>query len=262
LELDLSSIRSSLHTRSLGREILLVDECTSTNNLASRLAVLGAKHGFTVIAEKQIEGRGRHGRAWISPRGGIWMTIILRPLPDFRPLDGLPLIGALAVALALNSVHGIEALVRWPNDVTVHARKIAGILVEASLRGNTVASALLGVGLNANFHANMMEVERATTLLDILGSSVDREELISSILLSAERLYDQVSSGSSRQVLELLKQNDASQGQKVVVQLETGKLEGVLEDYQTLTRVRILEHGTSHRLVETSSVISVDYPDV
>jgi len=190
------------------------------------------------------------------------MTTILRPSPDFRSLDGLPLIGALAVALTLSSKYGINALVRWPNDVTFQGRKLAGTLVEAKFLGNTVTSALLGIGLNANFHAKTIEIENATTVLDILGSSVDRAELVSSILLTLERLYDDASSGSSKQILDKLKQNEASRGKRVVVQIESGRLEGILEDYETLTKVRILEDGGTTRSIETSAAISVGYPRV
>jgi BirA family biotin operon repressor/biotin-[acetyl-CoA-carboxylase] ligase len=112
------------------------------------------------------------------------MSIILRPRAQFEHLDGLPLTGALAVALTLSSKFGVKAKVRWPNDVVFQGHKLAGTLVEAKLRGNTPRYALLGLGLNANFPGALLasEVEDATTLFDILGSPVDREELISQIL--------------------------------------------------------------------------------
>jgi len=224
----------------------------------------GAKHGCTVLAEKQTQGRGRQAREWISPEGGIWMTIVLKPTSHFRPLDGLPLIGALATAVVLSLKHAVNATVRWPNDVMFQDRKLAGTIVEAKFSGNALAYALLGLGLNANFDSKLISerVENATTLLDILGSPVDRAELISQILLEVESLYDQVSRGDSSQVLNLLKRYEHTQGNRVVIQLSTGRLEGVFDGYETLTRVRIRRGEADVKMVDTSSVISVAFPAV
>lgn len=189
------------------------------------------------------------------------MTTVLRPPSHFEPLDGLPMIGALAVALTLHTRYDIKTLVRWPNDVTFRGRKLAGTLVEAKFSGNAPIYALLGLGLNANFHTKLIagDVESAITVLDILGSDIDRAGLISSILLETEHLYDQVRSGRSSQTLELLKQNELSRGNRVTIQLESGRLAGIFDDYETLTKVRVLEDEGGVRKIETSSVISVEY---
>jgi BirA family biotin operon repressor/biotin-[acetyl-CoA-carboxylase] ligase len=240
-----------------------MEECTSTNDVASSLADERVRHGFVVVAEKQTKGRGRQGRAWISPEGGIWMTTILRPPQNVTPLDGLPLIGALAVCLALSERCSIKPKVRWPNDVMLDHFKLAGILVEAKIAGNAPAYVLLGLGLNANFHASLVRrsAENATTVLDALGSPVDRAKLISSILFETELLYDQMNSGGSSPILQLLRQNESSRGVSVVVRLENGKLEGIFDDYETLTKVRVREYDGNIRSFETSSGISVQYPD-
>lgn len=262
MRLSSNSIQSQLQTKRLGRELLIIDECTSTNDVASRMAGRGAKHGYIVLAEKQTQGRGRQAREWISPEGGIWMTTVLRPTSHFRPLDGLPLIGALATAVVLSLKHTVKAMVRWPNDVMFQDRKLAGTMVEAKFSGNALVYALLGLGLNANFNSRLISerVENAITLLDILGSPVDRAELISQILLEIERLYDQVSWGDSSQVLNLLKQNECTRGNRVTIQLSSGRLDGVFDGYETLTRVRIRPGEADAKMVDTSSVISVAYP--
>jgi BirA family biotin operon repressor/biotin-[acetyl-CoA-carboxylase] ligase len=149
LRLSSELIQSQLQTKRLGRELLVIDECTSTNDEASRIAERGARHGYTVLAEKQTHGRGRQAREWISPEGGIWMTTVLRPTSHFSHLDGLPLIGALATAVVLSSKQTVKALVRRPNDVMFQDRKLAGTMVEAKFSGNALAYALLGLGLNA-----------------------------------------------------------------------------------------------------------------
>jgi BirA family biotin operon repressor/biotin-[acetyl-CoA-carboxylase] ligase len=262
LKISCDSLQTILLTKNLGRSLLVVEECTTTIDLAFLLADQGARHGFVVVAEKQTRGRGRHGREWISPKGGIWMTAILRPPPSFTPLDGLPLVGALAVCLALSEKCDIKSKVRWPNDIVLNHLKLAGILVEARIAGNAPAFVLLGLGLNANFHAGLIRhwTENATTVLDILGSSVDRAGLISSILLETEHLYDWMNSADSSRILELLRMNEASRGASVVIQLEHGRLEGTFEDFETLTRVRVRDRDNSIRSLEIGSVVSVQYP--
>jgi BirA family biotin operon repressor/biotin-[acetyl-CoA-carboxylase] ligase len=262
LEISCDSLQARLSTKNLGRSLLVIEECTTTNDLASSLASQGARHGFAVVAEKQTKGRGRHGREWISPEGGIWMTVILRPPPSLKPLDGLPLVGALAVCQALSKKGRFIPKVRWPNDVVLDHLKLAGVLVEAKIVGNVPAYLLLGLGLNANFHASLIRhwTENATTVLDALGSPIDRTELISSILLETEQLYDWMNMGDSSRVLELLRMNEASRGASVLVELENGWLEGIFEDFETLTRVRVQGYDGSTRSLETSSAISVQYP--
>jgi BirA family biotin operon repressor/biotin-[acetyl-CoA-carboxylase] ligase len=261
LKISCDSLQTILLTKNLGKSLLVMEECTSTNALASLLASQGARHGLVVVAEKQTKGRGRHGREWISPEGGIWMTAILRPPLSLTPLDGLPLVGALAVCLALNKKCDIRPKVRWPNDVVLDHLKLAGVLVEAKIAGNAPEYALLGLGLNANFHTSLIRdwTENATTVLDILGSPVDRAALISSILLETEQLYDWMNSEDSYRILELLRMNEASQGSGVVVELENGRLEGTFEDFETLTRVRVRDYDGSVRSLEISSVVSVQY---
>jgi biotin-(acetyl-CoA carboxylase) ligase len=140
--------------------------------------------------------------------------------------------------------------------------KVAGTIAEATSLGDTVTSVLLGIGLNANFHTNQIGFANASTLLDILGSWVDREQLISSILLSIERLYCKACLGKTAELLDLLSEHDGSLGRRAIVRFDRETIEGILKGYQTLTSVRIVQQGGSTRILETSSVISVDYSDV
>jgi BirA family biotin operon repressor/biotin-[acetyl-CoA-carboxylase] ligase len=261
--LDLESVRSKLQTKSLGRRLTLLEQCKSTNDISKQQADIGAPHGSVVLAERQTDGRGRKGKAWLSPEGGIWLTIILRPPPAFEPLEGLPLLGALATARAVASAHGIKARVRWPNDVVFNGRKLAGTMVEASFKGNAIVYALLGLGLNANFPASLISqsAEDPVTLLDILGSAVDRGELIASLLHETEDLYDALCSGETSHALELLRQNECSRGSIVIVQLEKEKFQGTFQEYETLTRIRIAQDDGTRRHIDTGFVISATYLD-
>ena len=105
--IESDSLLSRLQTTNIGKSLMIIEECTSTNDIAAELANEGAPHGFTVLGGRQTNGRGRRGRTWFSPRGGIWMSIVLRPPQSFEPLDGIPLISALAdrKSTRLNSSH-------------------------------------------------------------------------------------------------------------------------------------------------------------
>lgn len=255
------TILKELRTKSLGRSLVVVETCSSTNDLASKFALDGAPHGLTVIAEQQTTGRGRFGRSWISPRGGIWFTVLLRDALSVDICSGLPLTGALAVARTLDSRLRVRARVRWPNDVVVDSRKVAGILVETKSKGNELDYALLGIGINANFPASMITSSnsRAVSLLDLVGSHSDRESVISSTLLEIEYLNELLASKHSESVIGLLEKFDYSVGKGVSVKLKRGEIFGIFNGYLDLSKVRIATGEGSIESVDTSEVISADY---
>lgn len=149
MRLTPESIRSRLHTRVVGRTIRCVDRCESTNDLAWAEALGGAPDGTAVFAEEQTQGRGRFGRAWVAPRGkAILCSIVLRPEID---AERVPLVTALA-ALAAADVAGDEAQIRFPNDVMLAGKKVAGILVEARFISNRPDVFIVGIGMNVNAH--------------------------------------------------------------------------------------------------------------
>ena len=229
--------------------------------MAAQRANAGAPHGHTVLAKEQTSGRGRQGRAWLSPRGGIWLTTVLRSPLTLDPLSALPIIGALAAAKTINSNPKVGAHVRWPNDILVGDRKLAGVIAETKFKGNQLEYALLGVGINANFNAAKLGELRSksTSLEDLLGSPVEREVMIALLLMEIENVYELASSNLSG-AMSLLKELDCSRGRQVTIKVEDEELSGVVADYESFAKVRIKTANGSNRSVETSSVISVEYP--
>jgi len=191
------------------------------------------------------------------------MTLILRPPFVFNPLDTLPLLGALAVARTVNSSLGIKANVRWPNDIVVGRQKLAGVLAETTFIGNQLQYTLLGIGINANFHPSEIKeiFPTPTTLLELLGSPIDREELICVLLLETEHMYELASSKLDEDLLNLLRELDCSREKHVKIGIGTEEISGVLEDYDTFTKIRIRTAQGSRVDLETSSVASVEYID-
>lgn len=192
------------------------------------------------------------------------MTIVLRPPFGFGSLNGLPLIGALAVTKSINSSLTTKANVRWPNDVVVGQRKIAGTLAEAKFEGSKLLYALLGIGIDANFHSRTLKgvSPKVTTLLDQLGSPIDREALICLLLLEIESMYDMAASNHQDELMALLREMDCSRGRLVTIEIGDEKIQGVIEGYDSFTRVRIGTTNGSLLHLETSTAESVEYSDL
>jgi BirA family biotin operon repressor/biotin-[acetyl-CoA-carboxylase] ligase len=219
-----------------------------------------APHGLVVVAESQTSGRGRLGRDWYSPRGGVWMSILIRPQGHPSYVTSLPLVGALGIAKSLVKTLGIKARVRWPNDVVVDRRKIAGVLVESKSKGNELVYAVLGLGINANFDTSKIDSIRgtATSLLRLLGGAVNRESLILAVLSETERMYESLCASGGEDLLPLLRELDCSRGSNVKVRTEDREFVGMVDDYESLSRVRIMTPDGSES-VDTSALVSVDY---
>jgi len=160
----------------------------STNDVARRLADAGAPEGTVVLAERQTCGRGRRGGVWESPAGGLWFSFILRPhLPAARAA-GLAVVGSIAVARAAESASGVRARIKWPNDVHVGGRKLAGVMVEGIGGGALV----LGVGLNVNIPPGELpwfRWYRTTSLMAETGCRFMRGELLASFAREFEPRY-------------------------------------------------------------------------
>lgn len=193
-------VLARLKTRVLGRSFILLDTVDSTQNFLKGLAEKGAAEGTLVVALEQRSGKGRASRYWSSPPGGLWFSLLLRPSLPMHQVSVLTLMFGVAVARTL-MLQGIPASLKWPNDVLVRGRKICGILLEASSDPERVEYVIAGVGLNVNFStADLPEGVRgsAVSTLDILGRRLDRAELLSTVLMHAEAMYESLPSSISR----------------------------------------------------------------
>lgn len=186
--LDLARLRLELDRRGLGRawRVRYFPAVVSTNDVAASLGREGAGEGEVVIAEEQVGGRGRLGRAWTSPAGsGIWLSVLLRP-PAPPPLAAtLTLVAAVAVAEAIEEATGLRPGIKWPNDVLLGDRKVCGILAEVDAEPGRVRQVVLGVGVNVHQRANDFPPDlrgRATSVAAELGLDPDRTTLCATLL--------------------------------------------------------------------------------
>jgi BirA family biotin operon repressor/biotin-[acetyl-CoA-carboxylase] ligase len=178
--------RALVRPGSLWREIRIVEESGSTNADVAHEAANGADEGLVVVAEHQTSGRGRLGRTWSSPaRAGITFSALLRPtaVPDAR-WTWLPLLTGLAVAGAIHEVTDADTRLKWPNDVMVDGKKLAGVLVER--RGS---AAVVGVGINVTTAPDELPTAESTSLAITGAVATDRETVLRAVLRSLDRRY-------------------------------------------------------------------------
>lgn len=198
--LDFHEIESRLSTKWAGRELYYYKETTSTNIMIKEKAENGASHGALAVADKQTAGRGRRGRSWASPSGtNIAMSLLCRPQISPDKASMLTLLMGLAAAEAVIKITGLEAKIKWPNDIVVHGKKICGILTELTLEMDFIRYLVIGIGYNVNNGYNLTDVSQTfpEEIRDVAGSLflesgkvVSRAELVAETLAIFEGLYD------------------------------------------------------------------------
>jgi len=161
-------------------------EISSTMDAARELAKRGAREGTIVIAEAQTRGRGRLSREWLSPEGGIYFTLILRPRisPAYAPR--INLMAGIAVAVTIKELYGLKAELKWPNDVLIEGKKVCGILAEMDAETDVLNFVNVGIGINVNTSIPRFE-KTATSLKDALGREISRKEFLSALVVEIER---------------------------------------------------------------------------
>lgn len=212
-----------------GRPVFYYPEVTSTNDLAKRLASEGCPHGTLVTAERQTAGRGRRGRAWMSPKGeSIYMSLVLRP--DLPPSSAsmVTLVAAMAVAAGLKKAAGVEGQIKWPNDLVVKGKKICGILTEMSAELDCIHYVIIGTGINVGQKEFPPELaDRATSLLIETGKPVNRCRLAAAVMEAFEEYYEKYEkAGDMSLLMEEYNRELAGAGEPVRVLAPEGEYSG------------------------------------
>ena len=234
----------------------------STNAVAKALAGQGAPEGTLVVTEEQIAGRGRRGRSWVSPAGAnLLFSVLLRPPMEGDRVFVLTMVLALAGVKAVQKVAAVEAMIKWPNDLYVGPKKLAGVLTEFAVKGKQVDWVVPGMGINVAWRPDAPEQGGvpATSLLEETGQRVSRNELLIELLTEFEGLYKEVVAGNMEGLYEEWNRNCLVLGKAVVVATEKERIEGkalriddcgalILEDAEGNER-RILTGDVSLRLV-------------
>ncbi len=240
-------------TKVIGRDIRVFEQTTSTNDVIEKLARDGVKEGAVVFAESQTRGRGRLGRKWISPgRKGLWFSVLLRP--DLRPQETTQLTVASGIALlrAIEIVTGLPLEIKWPNDILIRGKKVAGILTELSAEPDRVRHVILGIGVDVNLGAGEFppELRKLATSLKIeSGRMISRAELATAILRELDADYARICGGGFAAVADEWEARCRTIGHGVTIQIGERRLRGRAEslddDGALLLRT---EHGHLERV--------------
>jgi len=225
---DLTRFNALLKTESFGQNLIFESVVGSTMDLARDAAHHGAAEGTVALADEQTAGRGRLGRSWVTPpAANLTFTLLLRPPASV--LRQVAMITPLATVRAVEEL-GVRASIKWPNDIHVDGKKLAGVLIESELDEAGTGVVLVGVGVNVNFDPRAHEEIRdiATSLIVALERPVEREPLLASLLLHFERLYADAKSGVSMR--DAWRERLITINQAVKATMPGRVVEGIAED--------------------------------
>jgi BirA family biotin operon repressor/biotin-[acetyl-CoA-carboxylase] ligase len=232
-----------LTTKSFGRALSIEGEVASTQDLARAAAEQGAPEGYLVIAERQVSGRGRMGRSWVSPYGkGIWMSMVLRPEVPIHCAPQLTLLTAVALCRSLRRVTGLPIGIKWPNDLLVGDRKISGILLESAAEDERLKYIVAGIGISVNLtEADYPEevLAKAVSLRVAAGRVLNRTEMIADFLSEWEQLYELFLKEGFRPIATLWESMAVSLGRKVKLTTPQGELTGIPESLDDSGAIRV-----------------------
>ncbi len=216
-----AEIVTCLKTKWLGHSIHYCETVTSTNDVGKRLAEDGCDNGLVVVSEEQRGGKGRLSRGWFSPFAcGNWFSVVLKP--PFLPQEAskCTLLAAVAVVKAVNRYKGVNAAIKWPNDILLNGKKLVGILTEMSAEFGRINYIVIGIGVNVKVPKDIMPEdirENAVSVADAAQEPVERVQLLADVLYNLEDLYEQVLQKGFAPVLEEWRKYSCTLGQQVKV---------------------------------------------
>ena len=209
------SISHKLETKIIGNNIVHFETIDSTNDYAKKVA-LQESEGTVIISEEQTKGKGKIGRKWYSKsKEGIWMSIILKPniMPQKSPF--ITLIAGASIAKALNDL-GVEITIKWPNDIIINNKKMAGILTELSAEIEKINYIVLGIGINVKTMEFSQEISEIATSLYKEGHKISRVDIVRNILEEFEKLYlKYINEDSKEETLNICRDYSAIIGKDV-----------------------------------------------
>lgn len=241
-------------TRVVGRDIRVFEQTTSTGDVVEKLARDGVAEGVVVFAEAQTSGRGRLGRKWFSPaRKGLWFSVLLRPPLRPQQTTQLTIAAATALVRAIKAQTALQPEIKWPNDILVRGKKVAGILTELSAELDRTKYVVLGIGIDVNVSVREFPAELrqlATSLRVETGHLIDRAELATRLLRELDGDYLRVCAGEFEAIANEWARYCTTLGRYVVIRIGErsvgGRAESLAPDGALLLRT---QHGHIERVI-------------
>lgn len=262
--LTVEAIRARLRTRQVGRDLVVLAEVDSTNDALMARARAGAPAGAVLIAESQTKARGRRGQAWFSPPGvNLYASVLLRPTLRASLLPVFSFIASLGVTDALVEV-GARPAIKWPNDVLLDGKKVAGSLAEVSLRGDHVEAVVLGVGVNLNVSAQALRgglgpaARFATSVAEVLGAPVDRAAFAAAYLNAVDRWADTFEREGGAPLVAAWKQREIVTARRVEVRNGGAAIEGRVQGLDAEGHLIVIDPRGARKVVTTGDLRLLD----
>ncbi len=257
-DLTPEGIQARLRSRVIARPLEVVGEVGSTNDRVMAAGRDGAPEGLAIIADRQTAGRGRLGRPWASPPGvGLYTSILLRPNLPANQVSLLSLVAGLAVAEGIESVVGLAPLLKWPNDLLVDGKKLAGILIETAGMESRVGYVGVGIGINVSHTVQDLPEElraSATSLHLATGWEISRGELAAEIYNRLDWWYREFSDGRSQIILARGRERSAILGSSVDVLIGDERWRGLAVDLDADGALLVQEASGALRRVVAGEV--------
>ena len=226
-------VTSELKTKLIGQKAYYFDSIDSTQNQALKIANEPENNGAVIIAATQTGGKGRTGRKWISPKGGIWFSIILHPKFDISITTLFPIASSLALSKAIENTFEITPELKWPNDLTIKSKKIAGILVDAAFESNKIESLVLGVGINFNVDIKAIKKTLKDTpnfygvsSLSEQNKKVKPIQLVQNFFVELEKIYELLNKKQTKKIILEWTKRSSTLGKNVEINTTDGKIKG------------------------------------
>lgn len=216
--------------KNLGFEIIAEEKLDSTNKNLKSLADKGQQDRTIVIAKEQARGRGRLGRAWESPKGGLWFSLLFRPNLPMGELSLITLTMAAAVREGIYSYTGLDIKIKWPNDILYNGKKLVGILTEVKGDMDRVDYLVVGIGINVNNPIPQELREKAISLKEVLGQEILLSKLLLVIMEKIDKHYKDFVQGKTSEILEINRKHSAIIGRQVEVMGVNGGEKGIVQD--------------------------------
>jgi BirA family biotin operon repressor/biotin-[acetyl-CoA-carboxylase] ligase len=225
-------VHKKLRTQFIGKKMRYLENTPSTIWVGKQICSegdVGKIHGLVIIAEEQTGGIGRMGRAWVSPSGGIWITIVLKPGIPIDHVFMVTMAGSVAVARAIRKEFDLGALIKWPNDIFIGDKKVAGLLLELSAEADTIHYCLLGIGIDVNVPLNQFSPtlqKEITSISTEVGHEVDRATFLARVLKEFENRYLLIESGEYEAIIREWKSLSCTLEHRVLITTMKNSFEG------------------------------------
>ena len=226
-------IKTNLKTKVFGKRAYFFDSIDSTQNFAASIANNPKENGTIIVAKKQTSGKGRLGRKWISPKGGLWFSLIIHPKFDVSLATLFPLASSLALGYAIEKTLGKKSELKWPNDVTIKGKKVAGMLVDLSLVSNSIEYLILGVGINFKIDPVQLDksIKNTGNYYGVTSLLKNKEKenptkLVQSFLIELEKICDMLNQGKVKKIINEWTKHSLTIGKMTSVSSSSGKISG------------------------------------